>query len=79
MRKIIAMYTARDCIRNECQTVTVYEERYILGYLYTVEVEDENSIHTYEHDTMEEALESARESICAVAPTNGGKPAFDEA
>ena len=78
MGKIIARYTVRDGIRDECQIVTVYEERYTLGYLYTVKVEDENSIHHYEFDTMEKALESARESICTVAPTNGGKPAFEE-
>lgn len=79
MRKIIAKYTAYDGIRDEEQVVTVYEERYRLGYLYTVNVEDERDLRSYEHDTMEEALEAAREAVREVQPTNGGVPAFDEA
>ena len=78
MRKVIARYTAYDGIRDEEQIVTVYEEKYALGYLYTVNVEDENSLHSYEYDSMDEALESARESVNQIAPTNGGKPAFEE-
>lgn len=78
MRKIIAKHTTYDAIRDEEQVVTVYEEGYCLGYLYTVNVEDERSFRSYEHDTMEAALEAAHEAVREVQPTNGGVPAFDE-
>lgn len=76
-RKVIAMHTTFDAIRDEITTATVYEERYCLGYLYTVNVETEHTFNSFEYDTMAEALRAAHSMVPPVFPTNGGVPAFD--
>ena len=79
MRKIIAKHTTYDGIRDKERVVTVYEESYCLGHMYTVNVEDERDIRSYDYDTMQEALDRAYEAVYPVPPTNGGVPALDEA
>ena len=78
MRNIIAKYTIEDHIRDEIDTITVFEEKYVLGYLYTVNVENNNSFHSFEFDDMTKALCFANENVVGVPPTNGGIPAFDD-
>lgn len=78
MRNTIAIHTTFDAIRNETETVTVYEERYCLGYLYTINVETEHDFRLFEYDDMGKALEAAHSFVHQVGPTNGGVPAFPE-
>ena len=83
MRKIIAKTTTFDAIRNQNTVITVFEEKYVLGYFYTVNVdweeignEENGRFHSYEFDTMGAALEFAAAKSGNVMPTNGNVPAF---